>query len=155
MNIRRIFAANLKRFRKQAGLTQEQLAAKSGLHRTYIGGIEQKRINVSLKNIEKIADALGISPSALLIDDPPSDGELDSLSATTSGNGSISYAICSWASGEMEVFPVRVLHEDLSVQVVSSLVKQGLEGEDLARAYDRVVAEMESLFNVGGHIDND
>ena len=56
-NIRRTLAENMRAYRKDAGLTQGQLADACGLHRTYIGGIEQERINVSLNNITKIARA--------------------------------------------------------------------------------------------------
>lgn len=56
-----IFAINLKLQRKMRGLSQEKLAMLSGLHRTYIAGIETARRNVSLKNIEKLALALEIS----------------------------------------------------------------------------------------------
>ena len=56
----------LREIRKQKSLSQEKLAFKCGLHRTYISDIERGSRNVSLKNIEKIAKALGISPKSLL-----------------------------------------------------------------------------------------
>ena len=65
--IQDIFAANVRRLRKEAHLSQEKLAELAGLHRTYIGGIEQKRVNVSLKNVEKIANALAVDPVALFL----------------------------------------------------------------------------------------
>ena len=52
--------------REQRGMTQEVLADLSGLHPTYISGIERGRRNVSLENIGRIAAALGISPSDLV-----------------------------------------------------------------------------------------
>ena len=66
MDIQKAFAANLRKYRKAAGLTQEELAERCGLHRTYIGGIEQGRINVCLRNVGKMADALGVRPMLLL-----------------------------------------------------------------------------------------
>ncbi len=56
------FGAKVRRLRAQKGITsQMELAFKVGLDRTYIGGIERGERNVALKNIEKIAKALGVS----------------------------------------------------------------------------------------------
>jgi transcriptional regulator with XRE-family HTH domain len=57
---------NLKEIRLQAGLSQEQIADISSLHRTYIGSVERGERNISLENIVLIAKALKISPSKLL-----------------------------------------------------------------------------------------
>lgn len=70
----KIFAENVKRYRNVRGYSQENLAERSGLHRTYIAGIETVTRNVSLKNIEKIAIALDIPPALLLVKDAK-DGE--------------------------------------------------------------------------------
>lgn len=61
-----IVAHNLQQCRKAAGLSQEQLAAKAGLHRTYIGMIERSEKNITLLNLEKIAIALNIDITKLL-----------------------------------------------------------------------------------------
>ncbi len=66
INIQKKFGEKLKETRIQKGLSQEKLAFKSGLHRTYISDIERGARNLSLQNIEKIAKALGISNSELL-----------------------------------------------------------------------------------------
>ncbi len=57
---------NIKQLRKKLDLSQEQLAEKADLHRTYIGGIERGERNVSLDNIVAISRALGVSASELL-----------------------------------------------------------------------------------------
>lgn len=57
---------NLKRLRTSAGLSQEELADRAGLHRTYISSIERARRNVALENIFQIARALGTTPAELL-----------------------------------------------------------------------------------------
>ena len=64
--ILRHFGDNVKRLRKDKGWSQEDLAEKAGLHRTYIGSIERNERNISLLNIERIAKALGISIEALV-----------------------------------------------------------------------------------------
>lgn len=65
VNIQKRFGDKLREFRKQKRISQEELAFKSGLHRTYISDIERGTRNVSLKNIEKIAKALNISKKEL------------------------------------------------------------------------------------------
>lgn len=55
-----LFGRNVQNHRKALGLSQEQLADRAGVHRTYIGMIERAEKNITLVNIEKIAKALGI-----------------------------------------------------------------------------------------------
>jgi transcriptional regulator with XRE-family HTH domain len=59
------FGDNVKRLRKAKGWSQEDLAERTKLHRTYIGSIERSERNVSLINIEKIANALDVKIQAL------------------------------------------------------------------------------------------
>jgi transcriptional regulator with XRE-family HTH domain len=66
MNIIHIVAKNIKKYRIDRKLTQEQLAELAGLHRTYIGSVERAERNLSLENLERIAKALKISPKDLL-----------------------------------------------------------------------------------------
>jgi transcriptional regulator with XRE-family HTH domain len=54
--------------RHARGLTQEDLAAAAGVHRTYIGQIESGRRNVTLRNIYRLSDALDLPPGSLLSD---------------------------------------------------------------------------------------
>lgn len=58
MDICKKFGNRVREMRIAQGLSQENLAQKSGLHRTYIGGIERGERNISLENIQKIAHAL-------------------------------------------------------------------------------------------------
>lgn len=59
-------ADNLKKFRASNNLSQEDFAGMSGLHRTYIGGIERCEKNMSLSTLEVLAETLGITVSELL-----------------------------------------------------------------------------------------
>lgn len=61
-----VFASNLRALREKAGISQEELAHRAGLHRTYVGSIERGERNVSLKNIERLANALKVDPVKLL-----------------------------------------------------------------------------------------
>lgn len=60
------FGRKVRNIRKKKGLSQEQLAYKANLHRTYIGMIERAEKNITLINIEKIANALEVEISELL-----------------------------------------------------------------------------------------
>jgi transcriptional regulator with XRE-family HTH domain len=59
------FGQKVKAERIKQGLSQEELAEKASVHRTYIGMIERAEKNITLTNIEKIALALGIEISKL------------------------------------------------------------------------------------------
>ena len=61
-----LFGKNVQKHRMDQQLSQEQLADKAGVHRTYIGMIERAEKNITLKNIEKIANALQVKISDLL-----------------------------------------------------------------------------------------
>lgn len=60
------FGKAVQRLRKQAGYSQEAFADAVGVHRTYMGTIERGEKNISLRNIERLAAALGLSPGQLL-----------------------------------------------------------------------------------------
>src|SRR5690554_2447338 len=65
-DIRAVFGAKLKQIRTVKKISQEELAFRSGLHRTYISSVERGERNISIINIKKIADALNIEPQDLL-----------------------------------------------------------------------------------------
>lgn len=69
MDIIKVFGDNVRKYRTDLGISQEALAAKCGLHRTYISAIERYRRSISLENIQKIADALGVNAYQLFLED--------------------------------------------------------------------------------------
>ncbi len=60
------FGNKVRERRLKLGLSQEELASRAGIHRTYIGMIERAEKNITLANIEKIAKALEISLDDLM-----------------------------------------------------------------------------------------
>ena len=79
MDILTVFAENLQKYRMRSGLSQEKFAEKVQLHKTYISTIECEKRNISLDNIQKIADVLKIAPYRLFL-------ESDHTSASLSDN---------------------------------------------------------------------
>lgn len=65
MDRRIAFGKRIRALREDRRYSQEELAEFAHLHRTYIGGVERGERNVSLINIWRIADALGVNPSVL------------------------------------------------------------------------------------------
>ena len=61
-----LFGRRLRTIRKSRDLSQEELAFEAGLDRTYISGIESGKRNVSLINICRLAEALQVTPGALM-----------------------------------------------------------------------------------------
>lgn len=61
-----IVAENVRRLRSEHSWSQEELADRCSLHRTYIGAIERGERNLTVRTLFKIADALGCEPQHLL-----------------------------------------------------------------------------------------
>ncbi len=66
MDMRKIVGQNVKRLRLAEGLTQEQLAEKTGFGQQYISGLEQGQRNPTIVTVHEIAVALGVSHIELL-----------------------------------------------------------------------------------------
>jgi len=62
----KLLGENIKKARTLLGISQEELAFRSMLHRTYISSVERGERNISFLNLIKIAKALEISPSELI-----------------------------------------------------------------------------------------
>jgi transcriptional regulator with XRE-family HTH domain len=63
-----LFGHRVRAERERLGMSQEGLADRSGLHRTYIGGVERGERNLGLLNVVRLAHALELPPEALFID---------------------------------------------------------------------------------------
>ncbi|MDD2446013.1 MAG: helix-turn-helix transcriptional regulator [Clostridia bacterium] len=62
------FGEKVREERHEQGFSQEELALRAGVHRTYIGMIERAEKNITLENIEKVAKALGLKLSEFFKD---------------------------------------------------------------------------------------
>jgi transcriptional regulator with XRE-family HTH domain len=66
LNARKIFSQRLRQIRQNKGLSQEELADLAGLHRTYVGSVERSERNISIDNMERLAQALEVDITDLL-----------------------------------------------------------------------------------------
>ena len=69
LTTRALFARNLKLFRQRKKMSQEELADMAGLHRTYVSSVERGERNISIDNMEKLAQALCVDIRDLLSPD--------------------------------------------------------------------------------------
>lgn len=66
-----LFATNMRRIRREKNLTQEKVAEAADLHPNYIGSVERGERNISICNIARIADALGVGMGDLVAEAAP------------------------------------------------------------------------------------
>lgn len=66
--LRKVFAQHMRTRRRELRISQEELADRCGLHRTYIGSVERAERNISLDNIDRISTALGAPVPEMLQD---------------------------------------------------------------------------------------
>jgi len=65
-DLQRVVGENLRAYRRERNINQEDLADRLGLHRTYLSDIERGARNLSLQKVEAFAELLGLEPLALL-----------------------------------------------------------------------------------------
>lgn len=101
MDIVHVFARNVRRYRKSLNLSQEEFAERCGLHRTYISAVEREQRSISLKNIQRIADALHVDTYRLFIeyDSEASEANASDRAKGSSISGSLSMRVVDNARG--------------------------------------------------------
>lgn len=67
MDLRKVVGKNVKKYREELGVSQEELAFRAGLHRTYISGVERGIRNPTVTVLGKIAEALDRQANELLL----------------------------------------------------------------------------------------
>lgn len=70
MDVRLRIGLNLKELRRSRGLSQEELAFRSGIHQTYLSGVERGRRNPTATVLDRLAVALGTDMEALVRNRP-------------------------------------------------------------------------------------
>ena len=70
MDVRKRFGNNVRRLRRQRGLSQEAFGLEAGIDRTYVSGVERGARNPSLTVAQKFADGLGTPLWVLFTDEP-------------------------------------------------------------------------------------
>ena len=71
------FGNHLRSLRKQAGLSQEETAHRAGIHVTYLSGVERGLRNPTIRNVRRLAQALGVPTKELFSFDDPSLGNIE------------------------------------------------------------------------------
>lgn len=66
MDVVKLLGANVRRYRKLAGMSQEELALESGMKRSYVSDLERGTRNPSVRALGRLAEALKIEPHQLL-----------------------------------------------------------------------------------------
>ena len=66
MNIRQIFASNLRALRQAQGLSQEELALRADIHRTYVSSLERCQYSATIDMVDGLANILGVKAADLL-----------------------------------------------------------------------------------------
>ena len=64
--LNKLFGSSIRKLRIEKGWSQDELAHRASLHRTYVGGVERSERNVTLETVERLSDALGVTPWKLL-----------------------------------------------------------------------------------------
>lgn len=116
---------NIRYYRKLLNLTQQQLAAKASISRSYLADVEKNRYNPSLDTLSMLAEALGISTSELL------DKQIKTDGLTKASDKSVQGISSSVDSGKDEYD----IHKDVQSAITMDIIPERFTDAEEARAY--------------------
>ena len=146
MGLIEVFAANVRRYRKAAGISQETLAQKAGVSCDRVGKIERDQGNATLRTIEGIAEALRVDPVILLLNDLRRPSAFSRGKAAEIDFPEYEYALIQWTDNGISVRPLDVRYNDLTIQVLLHLIERGYRGAKLVKAYQEASSEINRFF---------
>lgn len=135
MKITDVFADNVRTYRRHAGITQEELAEAAGLHRSYIGRIEQKRENPTIGSADKIAQALGVDLPLFFLE-PDNAKQEDSQGRTVADYELGDCALCTWTEDGIHFDPLVTDDPDQTLRMLSAMAEG--TGDALDEAFLKV-----------------
>jgi CheY-like chemotaxis protein/DNA-binding XRE family transcriptional regulator len=127
VDVQKLFGISVRARRGRLGISQEELAERAGLHRTYVCDIERGARNVSLKSIEKLAKALDIS-LATLFSYPESQGALEQTGTLTVPDGLVDILFVEDEINDADLALAALKHANISNRI--HLVRDGAEALD-------------------------
>ena len=84
------FGKHLRSLRTKAGLSQEELADRAGIHVTYLSGVERGLRNTSIRNVRRLAQAMGIPTRELFsFEEPPPESNDEPARPTSKGGAGL------------------------------------------------------------------
>jgi CheY-like chemotaxis protein len=129
MDIKKPFGKNVRAWRSRLGISQEMLAERAGLHRTYVCDVERGTRNVSLESISKLARALEISIPSLLSNTPDLAGNQPGLEPPRNGGGMLEILLVEDEADDVEL-TVRALKK-AGISNHIQTVRDGVEALNL------------------------
>jgi len=125
-NVKKEFGAAVRAYRQQLGISQETLAERAELHRTYVTDVERGARNISLESISRLARALNLSISSLFC--PPGPGRSARREAATPGLGSQSIVLVEDDEKDVELTLAAFAAAGLANPI--EVLRDGAEAQD-------------------------
>ncbi|MDO4532230.1 MAG: helix-turn-helix domain-containing protein [Coriobacteriia bacterium] len=146
MGLIEVFATNVRRYRKAAGISQEVLAQKAGISCDRIGKIERDQGNATLNTVEGIAKAFRVDPVVLLLNDLRRPSAFSRGKAAEVDYPEYEYALVQWTDDGISVRPLDARYNDLTIQILIGLIERGYHGDKLVKAYQETYSEINRFF---------